>query len=153
MKSIDVKLPHINKFLQFITHNNIIYVNLMQMHFHILTITLFEFEIVSPWALWPIITQPNIMKKIVIYIKFMFIYIFVIMSFNTSSNLIYLRKLIIFDTFILLLDFTNVIIALFHLLFLLTYQCCQLWKPDSNCNLFKMFKIGIFNPSFHVCLN
>jgi len=26
MKSIDVKLPHINKFLQFITHNNIIYV-------------------------------------------------------------------------------------------------------------------------------
>jgi hypothetical protein len=83
----------------------------------------------------------------------MCIYVFVIMSFNTSSNLIYLRKLIIFDTFILLSDFMNVIIALFHLLFLLTYQCCQLWKLDSNCKLFNMFKIGIFNPSFHVCLN
>ncbi len=48
------------------------------------------------------------------------------MSFNTSSNLIFLRKLVIFDMFLLLLDFMNVIIALFHLLFLLTYQCCQL---------------------------
>jgi hypothetical protein len=48
MKSIDVKLPHINKFLQFITHNNIIYVKPNANAFHILTITLFEFEIVTP---------------------------------------------------------------------------------------------------------
>jgi hypothetical protein len=148
MKSIDVKLPHINKFLQFITHNNVIYIKPNANAFSYI-----DNNFVWVWNSNSLNFMIDDNTTQYIYNSCIYIYIFVIVSFNTSSNLIFLKKLVIFDTFLLLLDFMNVIFALFHLLFLSTYQCCQLWKPNFNCNFLNLFKIGIFNPSFHICLN
>jgi hypothetical protein len=86
MKSIDVKLPHINKLLQFITHKNVIYVKPNANAF-----TYIDNNFVWVWNSISLssMTNNNTTQYIYINIKFMCIYICLIMSFNTSSNLIF----------------------------------------------------------------